>query len=99
MSLPDFPLDDLTEAAALVHRHMPPTPLHHWPLLSAATGAEVWVKHENHAPTGAFKVRGGITYLDWLQRHDPACPGIITATSRPNPTPVDGPETAPFSPR
>jgi threonine dehydratase len=75
-----FTLDELHQAAALVHRQMDPTPQYRWPLLAARTGAEVWVKHENHGPTGAFKVRGGITYIDWLGRTDPACPGIITAT-------------------
>jgi threonine dehydratase len=75
-----FTLDDLDDAARLVQAAMPPTPLHLWPLLSARTGAEVWVKHENHAPTGAFKVRGGITYVDWLRRTQPDCPGIVTAT-------------------
>ena len=71
---------ELEAAAALVHRHMAPTPQYTWPLLSARAGCEVWVKHENHGPTGAFKVRGGITYIDWLRRTDPACPGIVTAT-------------------
>ena len=75
-----FTLDELQDAAALVHRHMAPTPALNWPLLDARTGAEVWVKHENHAPTGAFKVRGGITYVDWLRRTQPGCPGIATAT-------------------
>ncbi|MFN3938802.1 MAG: threonine dehydratase, partial [Gemmobacter sp.] len=80
MAEPYFTRRELSEAAALVHRHMPPTPLHHWPLLSARTGAEVWVKHENHAPTGAFKVRGGITFIDWLRRSHPRARGIVTAT-------------------
>lgn len=75
-----FTPDDLAEAAALVHRHMPPTPLHAWPTLAARTGARVWVKHENHGPTGAFKVRGGITFVDWLRHAHPDCPGVITAT-------------------
>ena len=47
---------------------------------AARLGAEVWVKHENHRPTGAFKVRGGITFFDWLRRDAPDCPGIVTAT-------------------
>ncbi|HSF64407.1 MAG TPA: threonine dehydratase [Paracoccaceae bacterium] len=75
-----FTPDDLEQATALVHRHMRPTPLYAWPTLAARTGARVWVKHENHGPTGAFKVRGGITLIDWLRRTEPACPGIITAT-------------------
>ena len=75
-----FTRDELEAAAELVHGHMSPTPQYHWPGLSDATGAEVWVKHENHAPTGAFKVRGGITFMDWLQRDHPDSPGICTAT-------------------
>jgi threonine dehydratase len=71
---------ELAEATTLVHRHMAPTPLHAWPTLAQRTGARVWVKHENHGPTGAFKVRGGITFVDWLRRTHPDCPGVITAT-------------------
>jgi len=75
-----FSTDELQAATALVHRHMAPTPLYAWPQLAARTGARVWVKHENHGPTGAFKVRGGITFIDWLRRTHPDCPGIVTAT-------------------
>src|SRR6476469_1917041 len=57
--LPDLAV--LEEAAALVHTVVPPTPQYCWPLLSRRVGAELWVKHENHTPTGAFKVRGGVT--------------------------------------
>jgi threonine dehydratase len=66
--------------AETVHSMMPPTPQHSWPLLSARAGAEVWVKHENHTPTGAFKVRGGLIYVDDLLRREPDCPGVIAAT-------------------
>ena len=75
-----FSTDELQAATVLVHRHMAPTPLYAWPQLAARTGARVWVKHENHGPTGAFKVRGGITFIDWLRRTHPECPGIVTAT-------------------
>ncbi len=75
-----FTLEDLRAASALVHSRMLPTPQYLWPLLSQASGANVWVKHENHAPTGAFKVRGGITYIDWLRRTQPQIRGICTAT-------------------
>ncbi|MDU8944727.1 threonine dehydratase [Ovoidimarina sediminis] len=75
-----FSLPELEAAAALVHRHMTPTAQLNWPTLSARSGATIWVKHENHAPTGAFKVRGGITFIDWLQRKHPDARGIITAT-------------------
>ena len=75
-----FSLTELEAAAALVHRHMDPTPQYAWPTLARRLGCEVWVKHENHGPTGAFKVRGGITFIDWLRRTHPDCPGVITAT-------------------
>src|SRR5438132_1717586 len=77
--LPD--LAALDEAAALVHRAVPPTPQYCWPLLSRRVGAEVWVKHENHTPIGAFKVRGGVVYLDDLRRAQPQIRGVVTATT------------------
>jgi len=70
----------LEEAARLVHAAMLPTPQHCWPLLCARAGVEVWVKHENHTPTGAFKVRGGLVLIDHLKRADPKLPGVISAT-------------------
>lgn len=75
-----FSMDELIAARDLVRRHMPPTPQYAWPLLARRLGAEIVVKHENHTPIGAFKVRGGLTYLDALCRAEPACPGIVTAT-------------------
>ncbi|PIE12875.1 MAG: hypothetical protein CSA70_07915 [Rhodobacterales bacterium] len=75
-----FTRDDLEAAARLVSTQMVPTPAIDWPLLGQALGAQVIVKHENHAPTGAFKVRGGITFIDWVRRAHPDKPGIITAT-------------------
>lgn len=75
-----FTLAELEAAARLVHRQMEPTPQYAWPLIGGRIGAEVWIKHENHGPTGAFKVRGGITFIDWLARAHPDCPGVITAT-------------------
>ncbi len=75
-----FNAKELETATALVHSQMDATPQYSWPLLNKAAGAEVWVKHENHGPTGAFKVRGGITFIDWLKREHPDCPGICTAT-------------------
>ena len=75
-----FTQRELEDAAALVQRHVAPTPQIGWPQLSARAGCEVVVKHENHLPTGAFKVRGGITLIDWLRRTHPDCPGIITPT-------------------
>jgi len=75
-----FTIDDLKAAQNVVYREMQPTAQIHWPQLTAPTGAHVIVKHENHAPTGAFKVRGGITFIDWLKRTHPDARGIITAT-------------------
>ncbi len=73
-------LADLQAAAALVYAVMPPTPQYRWPLLEARTGTETWLKHENHTPAGAFKVRGGIVYFDWLARQLPRVAGVVTAT-------------------
>ena len=75
-----FSLRDLEGAARLVGAAFPPTPQIAWPLLAARTGAEVWVKHENHTPTGAFKVRGGVVYMDRLRRERPQTPGVVSAT-------------------
>jgi threonine dehydratase len=76
----DFSLSSLRSAADLVHAQVSPTPQYAWPLLAVRTGCEVWVKHENHTPTGAFKVRGAITYIDWLRSTHSDVAGIITAT-------------------
>ena len=59
---------------------MAPTPCYNWPLLSARVGAEVWLKHENTAPTGAFKVRGGLVHLARLKAERPESRGVIAAT-------------------
>lgn len=75
-----FTRKDIEEAAALVYRHTPPTPQYVWPQLCEKAGATVWIKHENHTPAGAFKVRGGITFMDWLRRSRPETTGIVTAT-------------------
>ncbi|MEO8199845.1 MAG: threonine dehydratase [Gemmatimonadota bacterium] len=73
-------LSDLDAAADLVHSVLSPTPQIAWPLLARHCGAEVWVKHENHLPTGAFKVRGGLVYMNDLVERGVGFPGIITAT-------------------
>src|ERR1700688_1865587 len=75
-----FEMTELQRAAALVGRVMPPTPQYAWPKLKERAGCTVWVKHENHTPTGAFKVRGGLVYLDRLHRAQPKIPGVISAT-------------------
>jgi threonine dehydratase len=73
-------LHELETAAALIAPLVPPTPQYAWPILARHAGCEVWVKHENHTPIGAFKVRGGLVYLDDLLRREPDCPGVIAAT-------------------
>jgi threonine dehydratase len=78
MHLPD--LADIEDAARIVHAAMPPTPQYRWPLLDEALGTAAWVKHENHAPTGAFKVRGGLVYMERLLRRAPGLAGVIAAT-------------------
>ena len=75
-----FDLAELERAHKIVAAAMPPTPAHAWPLLAQRLGTPVVVKHENHTPIGAFKVRGGLTYLDRLKREQPGVPGIISAT-------------------
>jgi threonine dehydratase len=75
-----FTLTELEAAAALVHGTFAATPAIAWPLLAARSGAEVWVKHENHTPTGAFKVRGGLVYMDRLARERPQVRGVVSAT-------------------
>jgi threonine dehydratase len=75
-----FDLAELERAHKVVGAAMPPTPAHAWPLLAQRLGTSVVVKHENHTPIGAFKVRGGLTYLDRLKREQPDVPGIISAT-------------------
>jgi threonine dehydratase len=81
MTEPATELAALEQAAALVHGVVLPTPQYCWPLLSRRIGAELWVKHENHTPTGAFKVRGGLVYLDDLRRAKPDIAGVISATT------------------
>jgi threonine dehydratase len=75
-----FTLAELEDASDLVHRWVPPTPQYVWPLLADAVGTDVWVKHENHTPTGAFKVRGGLVYMDRLRRDRPSVKGVVSAT-------------------
>ena len=80
MSAPSFTLKQLRAAGEVVYRHLPPTPQRLWPLLSQRLDAQVWVKHENHLPTGAFKVRGGLVYMERLRRERPQVAGVISAT-------------------
>lgn len=73
-------LDALEAAAQLIHEVIPPTPQIRWPLVCARAGAEVWIKHENHTQVGAFKLRGGLVYMDRLLRREPHIAGVISAT-------------------
>lgn len=73
-------ITELDAARSIVYRHMNATPTYTWPLLSARAGCDVFVKHENHTPVGAFKVRGGLVYLSGLKATQPDLPGVISAT-------------------
>lgn len=75
-----FTESELDAAAQLIYGVTPPTPQYAWPLLAQAAGTEIWVKHENHTRTGAFKLRGAVTFIDWLSRTHPEARGICTAT-------------------
>ncbi len=78
MTLPS--LDQIREAQSLVYRHMPPTPQYSWPLINQRLGIEAWIKHENHTPIGAFKLRSALVYAAWLKQTQPALAGIVAAT-------------------
>ena len=73
-------LTDLEQAAELIRNVVPPTPQYAWPKLAARAGCKAWVKHENHTPTGAFKVRGGLIYMSELAHAGAAPRGVISAT-------------------
>ncbi|MCI4428634.1 MAG: threonine dehydratase [Burkholderiales bacterium] len=75
-----FSRDAIDAARRVVYAAMPPTPQQRWPQLDRNFGAQLWVKHENHTPTGAFKVRGGLTYFEGLRRREPKCTAVISAT-------------------
>ena len=71
---------ELDDGARLVHETVPPRPQYSWPLLNERAGTEVWVKHENHTATGAFKIRGGLVLAAEIKRRDPKAQGVISAT-------------------
>lgn len=73
-------LDEVRAAAELVYRLMLPTPQYRWPLLCNRLGTEVWVKHENHTPIGAFKARTAIVYAEELLKRQPGIRGLVAAT-------------------
>ena len=63
---------DVLDARRRLAPHLRPTALHTYPELNELVGTEVWVKHENHTPVGAFKVRGGLVYFDQLRHTNPS---------------------------
>ena len=73
-------LDDITSASLVVYKEMQPTPQYCWPMLAERLGTQLWVKHENHSPVGAFKIRGGLAYFDHLVRSGQVPKGVIGAT-------------------
>jgi threonine dehydratase len=78
MQLPS--LAQIRDAQTVVYRHMPPTPQYTWPLVNQRLGTEAWIKHENHTPVGAFKLRGALVYMDWLKQTHPGVAGVVAAT-------------------
>jgi threonine dehydratase len=78
MSLPRLP--EIEAAAQVVYRAFPPTPQYRWALLSERLGTACWVKHENHTPVGAFKIRGGLTYFDQMRQRGALPREVVSAT-------------------
>ncbi len=74
-----FSLADVETAERIVYAAMPPTPQYAWPLLAQEMGCEVWVKHENHTPVGAFKICGGLVHMH-MRKQRGQLGGVITAT-------------------
>ena len=68
------------EAQSVIYRHMPSTPQYTWPLINQRLGTEAWIKHENHTPVGAFKLRGALVYVHWLKQTQPDLEGVVAAT-------------------
>lgn len=75
-----FTLQELEAAAQVVYKDFAATPQYQWPLLSDRLGAECWVKHENHTPVGAFKIRGGLTFFDGLKNRNELPKAVVSAT-------------------
>ena len=73
-------LADIEAAARVVYREFPPTPQYRWATLSQRLGTDCWVKHENHTPVGAFKIRGGLTYFDQLRQRGEMPKEVMSAT-------------------
>lgn len=73
-------LAQIEDAQTIVYRSMQATPQYSWPLLNQRLGTETWVKHENHTPVGAFKLRGALVYVEWLKKSEPHLAGVVAAT-------------------
>jgi threonine dehydratase len=78
MKLPD--IDQIRDAQLLIYRYMPATPQYTWPLVNLRLGTEAWIKHENHTPVGAFKLRGALIFMDRLKQEQPELEGVVAAT-------------------
>jgi threonine dehydratase len=78
MMLPSLAM--IRDAQSAIHRYMPSTPQYCWPLVSRRLGSEAWIKHENHTPVGAFKIRGALLYVSHLRETQPALSGVLAAT-------------------
>lgn len=76
----NFTREEIEAAQRTVYAAMPPTPQYAWPQLGARLGCRLWAKHENHTPLGAFKVRGGLTYMEALVRDRPEVRHVVSAT-------------------
>ncbi len=72
--------DEIEAAGKIVYEIMAPTAQYCWPLLCERLGAEIWLKHENHTPVGAFKIRGGLVYFADLAKSGRVPEGVISAT-------------------
>lgn len=76
----DPSLGDIIAARKNVYRHLSPTPLYRYPSLAQLTGIDIWVKHENHMPVGAFKVRGGLNFVAGISNREKEA-GLFTAST------------------
>jgi threonine dehydratase len=80
MGSAQFTIAEVESALATVRAVMPATPQYAWPLLASRAGVDIFVKHEAHTPIGAFKLRGGLVYMERLRHERPQVAGVITAT-------------------
>src|SRR5271155_3050737 len=78
MQLPTLP--EIEAAQTIIYTAMPPTPQYSWPLLNQRLGKQAFIKHENHSPVGAFKLRGALVYMDWLRQNSPETHTVVAAT-------------------